>query len=75
MKEGGSWKTTFCRKCVSDCHTWKEGKKVRICLHFHIGMYCFRDCIHANSHLSKADISQDKVVAFKDYMKTVCNES
>eukprot|EP00957_Ditylum_brightwellii_P146952 11187959-Ditylum_brightwellii.AAC.1 len=69
MKEGKSWKTTFCRKCVSDCPTWKEGARVRMCPCFHLGVYCFEDCIHADSCAGKAEIPQDEVVAFKDYMK------
>eukprot|EP00957_Ditylum_brightwellii_P133059 10145856-Ditylum_brightwellii.AAC.1 len=74
MKEGKSWKTTFCGKFVSNCPTWKEGTRVQVCPRFHIGTYCFKDCIHANCHVGKAKIPQDKVVAFKDYMKTIWSE-
>lgn len=67
LKEGESWKDTFCGKCVDERPVWNG--KVKMCPRWHIKGVCFKNCHHAESHVPKDRISDEKRKEFLGFMK------
>eukprot|EP00957_Ditylum_brightwellii_P191108 14551275-Ditylum_brightwellii.AAC.1 len=72
MKEGKTWKGTFCGKCTDCKPNWNDNCKM--CPRWHINGNCFKDCKNAASHVPENEVSNAKELEFIEYMETVHND-
>jgi hypothetical protein len=65
---GKTWISNFANK--SEGHPWWDKQnQVKMCACWHISGHCFNDCHNAKSHVTKEEITSDKLSAFKEYLR------
>eukprot|EP00957_Ditylum_brightwellii_P012699 959901-Ditylum_brightwellii.AAC.1 len=62
MKEGESWKGTFCGKSAKSRPDWDD--EIKMCACWFIKGDCFSDCKNAASHVAEKDVSDERKKAF-----------
>jgi hypothetical protein len=70
LKEGETWAGTFANKNISNCVPW-SGNECKMCPHWFIHGHCFKNCFHANSHVSASKVPSTKVLAFVAFMQEI----
>jgi hypothetical protein len=70
LKEGETWASTFANKNVSNCVPWSSNE-CKMCPHWFIHGHCFKNCFHADSHISASKVPSTKVLAFVAFMQEI----
>ena len=69
LQEADSFTDTFGGKLIEQRPTWPGGRKM--CVKWHLKHSCFKNCIHAASHVPSSKVPEPKKAEMKRYLEKV----